>query len=260
MKSKKSDLMNTKNLHDSQFMSPNLLDGLNGYHNAKYQDSPANAEIERLVAKIDTLRNGKAQQTIMVTSSLQGEGKSTVATRIAQTMARKRGKTLLVDFDLRRPRQHRIFDVIRGDGVVDILNFGLSVQRCLKETSVPKLFLVTSGIVKENPIELLNMDKVQKLLNEARENFDYVVLDAPPIIPVSDPLLLGKLVDNVILVIKAGETSRNIIKRAVDMFYDVKVDISGVVLNNMKNVLPYYYDHDYYGYKYFATDQDLLLD
>ena len=73
-------------------------------------------------------------------------------------------------------------------------------------------------------------------------------------IPVSDPLILGKFVDNVIMVVKAGSTPRHVIQRALDMFYDVKVNIDGIVLNNVDNVLPMCYEADYYGYKYFENN------
>jgi capsular exopolysaccharide synthesis family protein len=231
-----------------------------GDQNGRYKDTAGNAEVERLVAKLESLKNGKSNQVLLITSALLGEGKSTVATRIASSSARNRkSPTLLIDFDIRRPRLHRIFNVARGQGVVDILSRDLPLQSCLKDTAIPNLLILTSGIINGNPLEILTLDKIKRLFVEVRERFENVIVDAPPVIPVSDPILLGRLVDHVVMVVKAGDTSRHVIKRAVNMFSDVKVNISGIILNNMKNVLPFYFDHDYYGYKYFESG-DLILD
>ncbi|MFQ5641562.1 MAG: tyrosine-protein kinase family protein [bacterium] len=235
----------------------NRFDG-KGYHS----DNAGNAEIGRLIAKLDTLCNGSLQQIVLITSAILGEGKSTVASRLARSSARNRkNPTLLIDFDLRRPRLHQLFGVRKRQGLVDIFDGRIPLRDCIKRTSIPGLMLLTSGrLRKETPIELLTADKIKTFFSEVRNSFDNVIVDSPPIIPVSDPLILGKIVDNVILVVKAGVTSRHIVKRAIDMFLDVKVSISGIVLNNMDNVLPYYYDSNYYGYKYYEkaeTGSDL---
>ncbi|MFQ5771585.1 MAG: tyrosine-protein kinase family protein [bacterium] len=219
-----------------------------------YRDSPGNAEIERLVTKLDTLRDGRLNQIVLITSAVLGEGKSTLASRIALSSARNRKKpTLLVDFDLRRPRLHQIFRVKESPGVAEILRSTLPLEFCFKKTSVPNLMLLPSGKLRDNPVDLLCLDKLDNLFTEVRTLFDNVIIDSPPTIPVSEPLVLGKSVDNVILVIKAGATSKQVVKCAIDMFYDVGIDISGIVLNNMNNVLPYYYDYKYYHYGYYGN-------
>jgi Mrp family chromosome partitioning ATPase len=113
-------------------------------------------------------------------------------------------------------------------------------------------------VLTDSPIEVLNSNRIAQLVKEIRSTYMNVIVDVPPVIPVSDPLLIGKLVDNVVFVVKAGYTSRVIAKRALDMLYDIGVTVDGLVLNNMHNVLPYYYDHRYYGYKYFENSEVVL--
>ena len=223
---------------------------------SRYFDSPGNAEIERLNAKLSALRNGTEKQVVLITSSILGEGKSTVAARIARTSARNRkNATLLIDFDLRRPRLHRIFNVAKSRGLADILGLQLPLKTCIKRTSIPNLLLLTSGDIQGNPLNLLKSDKIENFFMEVRSFFDHVIVDSPPVIPVCDSLLLGRVVDNVLFVVKAGTTPKVVVKRAIEIFYDVKVEISGIVLNNVNNVLPYYYDSDYYGYKYYEKPE-----
>jgi capsular exopolysaccharide synthesis family protein len=218
-----------------------------------YKDNPGNAEVERLVAKLDTLRNGTVKQVVLITSAILGEGKSTVASHIAISSAHNRkSPTLLIDFDLRRPTQHRIFGVSRRYGVIDILTLKKPLKDCIRPTSFPNLLLLPSGrLEKDSPIGLLKMDRVKRMFGEVRNSFDNVIVDSPPIIPVCDPLVLAKVVDHVMLVVKAGSTSKHVVGRAIDMLQDVNVKVRGIILNNLKNILPCYYDHNSYTYEYY---------
>ncbi|MCB0262118.1 MAG: CpsD/CapB family tyrosine-protein kinase, partial [Calditrichaeota bacterium] len=187
----------------------------------------------------------------LVSSALTGEGKSTIAALIARSTAYKLNTpTLLIDFDVRRPTLHNIFQVRREKGLVDVLNLNLTIRNCLKQTSVPNLALLTSGKTDVDPNELLKSDKIKVFLKGMGTYFHNIIIDSPPVIPVSDPLILAKLVDHIVLVLKAGHTPRSIVKRAIDMFADVNVQVTGLVMNNMQNVMPYQYDYRYYGYKY----------
>lgn len=220
-------------------------------------DTPGNAEIMRLLTKLDTFRNGTPKQTIMFTSALLGEGKSTISTNIAIASSRNRQKpSLLIDFDLRRPKLHHIFKVDKAPGVVDAVTNQVSFQELVKDSGFPNLKIITSGNLNESPIKIFNAQNIKAFLDTASSYYDNIIVDAPPVIPVSDPLVIGKFVDNVILVAKAGETPKRVIQRAVDMIHNVEIKISGIILNNMRNVLPYYYDHKYYGYDYYNYDSD----
>jgi Mrp family chromosome partitioning ATPase len=110
---------------------------------------------------------------------------------------------------------------------------------------------LNSGKLKGSPAEILNSEKIEYLFLDIAETFENVIIDSPPVIPVSDSLFLSRCVDEVILIAKAGSTPKYIIKRAINMFDKVNVKISGLVLNNMQNVLPHYYDYRSYGYNYY---------
>lgn len=221
-----------------------------------YIDAPGTAEIERLVAKLIAMRDGNEKQVILITSSITGEGKSTIASLLSRSMALHQKKTLLIDFDIRRPKLDSIFNVKRKNGLIDILQLDLPVDTYTKNTIIPNLLLISSGVLKQSPAEIFNFDKIDNFFKSIKELYDNIILDTPPIVPVSDPVLLSKFADNVLLVVKAGSTPRYTVKQAITMLNDVKVEISGIVLNNMQNVLPHYYDYNAYGYNYYNASQE----
>jgi capsular exopolysaccharide synthesis family protein len=220
-----------------------------------YIDAPGTAEIERLGAKLTAMRDGNDRQVVLITSSITGEGKSTIASLLSRCMAFHQNKTLLIDFDIRRPRLDTIFNVSRKNGIIDILQRDLPVGIFIKDTVIPNLVLLTSGILKVSPAEIFNLEKIDRFFKSIRELFDNIILDTPPIVPVSDPVLLSNFADNVLLVVKAGSTPKYTVKQAINMLNDVKVEISGIVLNNMSNVLSHYYDYNAYGYNYYNTSR-----
>ncbi len=224
-----------------------------------YDDSPVNSEFQRLVNKLDTFRNGTGKQVILVTSAMKGEGKSTISSQLAIATARNLSvPTLLVDTDLRHSSVHKLFGVTPNIGLADCLEGRLPLEWCVQTWgrneggALPNLRLLTGGDLRSNPLELITLEKMKGFLQELRSQFDVVILDSAPIIPVSDPLILGRLVDTVILVIRVGETSKQMVKRAIEMMNNANVEIHGLVLNNVDNVLPYYYNHQYYHYQYYT--------
>jgi capsular exopolysaccharide synthesis family protein len=216
---------------------------------AFYYDSMGNAEIERLAVKIDSLKRENENHIILITSAIGDEGKSTIASLIARAIARYKD-TLLIDFDVHRPSLHRIFNINKEPGLTQVLNSKISFEKVLKKTSSTKLALVTSGEQVSVPNELFTEDLIGNFINQVNSQFQNIIIDSPPLLPVSDPLLLGNFADNIIFVVKAGSTSRYIVQRAITMFNDINIRISGIVINNMNNVLPSYYDYKYYKYKY----------
>lgn len=233
----------SKNLHGHKHRNTGYME--------YYRDTPGTAEIERLGAKLDALRGRRKKQIILITSSILGEGKSTLAALLARSIAMNRKKALLIDFDIRRPTIHSIFKVPRENGLIDILRSNLHIYAYIKESVIPDLYLISSGILNEIPVEILNTELIKHFFINVKAHFDNVIIDSPPLIPVSDSLLISKFVDEILLVVKAGSTPKNVVKRAINIFDDVNVKISGIVLNNMQNILPYYYDHKTYGYDYY---------
>lgn len=220
-----------------------------------YRDSASNSEFQRLVTRLDSLRNGEDKQVVLITSAAMGEGKSTVSARLAMAAAHnRRASTVLVDTDLRRPSLHKAFNVKPNIGVVDCLEARVSLDWCLKKTNVPNLKLITSGSLTRNPLELLTIENLTRFLRELRSRFDYVILDSAPVIPVSDPLILGRLVDEVVMVIKVGRTPKKLVGRAIEMMAKVNIKVSGFILNNMTDQLPHYYSQKFYEYEYYTRN------
>ena len=141
----------------------------------------------------------------------------------------------------------------RKYGLIDILQLDLPVDTYVKETIIPNLLLISSGILKDSPAEIFNLEKIDNFFKSIKELYDNIILDTPPVVPVSDPVLLSNFADNILLVVKAGSTPKYTVKQAINMLNDVKVEISGIVLNNMRNVLPHYFDYNAYGYNYYNT-------
>ena len=155
-----------------------------------------------------------------------------------------------MDCDLRRPNLHRLFALEQGKGLSELLQGKTNFQDCLKSIPLENLKVMTSGQEIQNPSELLESPYFQEVITEARHCSDLLIADCAPVIPVSDPLIIGPLMDGVILVLKAGYTQREIGKRAVEILRDSQVNLLGVIMNNMKEILPYYYSYKYYGYEY----------
>jgi len=216
------------------------------------EESPEAIEIRRIFTKLRTLREQKGIKTIMITSSTLGEGKSTTAAYLAIACSKYRGsKTLLIDFDLRRPKVHELFGFAKKGGVSDILTRKASIKRYLRRTKFRNLSVITCGRLNKSPSELFNTEHLKELFEEAKFYFDFIIVDAPPVIPVSDPLMLSAEIDGALFIIKAGKTQKPVIERAVQLLKDARIEIFGVIVNNIKHVLPYYYDYSFYKYSYY---------
>ncbi len=220
---------------------------------AYYDDTPGNAEMQRLFVKLETLRNGSQKHRLLITSAVLGEGKSTISSHIAMTSARNRGRsTLLVDFDLRRPTQHQLFNLNKEIGVAEVLGQRKTFVECIKDTFIDNLKVMTSGALDTSPLEVFNAENARAYFEEAQKHFDYIIVDSPPVVPVSDPLTLSKVVDNVVFVVKAGQTSRKVVKRALETLQSAQIEVLGLIMNNVDSVLPAYLDPKYYDYQYYT--------
>lgn len=212
---------------------------------------PFVAEFRRLLQKVRNTEAGSELKALLFTSAMLSEGKSTVCSLLALTASKhKRMKTLLVDCDLRRPAIHEFFAIDRAPGLTGILTGGLSVKECIRKTSIDSLDIITAGRVSRHPSEVLDCEAVGRLVDDMKLYYDLILVDTAPVLPVSDPMLLAPKMDGVVLVVKAGATQREVVRRAVDIIDAGRHKMLGVVLNNMNNSLPYYYDYSYYGYDY----------
>ena len=169
-------------------------------------------------------------------------------------MARFRGKkSLLVDADLRRPKAHQIFDVPKEPGLFECLNGEIDPLEAVKDTPIENLKIIPAGRRVKSPAHLFEGDIMTEIFEKIKFYYDIVIVDSAPVIPVSDPMLISSVLDGVVLVMLAGRTPRNVSLRAKNILLDANANLLGVVVNNMSEVLPYYYDYRYYGY---SEDED----
>ncbi|RME20686.1 MAG: tyrosine-protein kinase family protein, partial [Candidatus Zixiibacteriota bacterium] len=214
-------------------------------------ESPFATDIRRVLHQIT--RAGKEQEvkTVLFTSATTGEGKSTLTALSAITAARKGKRVLIVDSDLRRPVQHTLFQLPREQGVVEGILEGGQLRSFVKKTKLDKLDLLTSGRMTSAPAEVFDAARIVELLEELKFYYDLILIDCAPLLPVSDPMMLAPDVDGVVMVVKAGETDRELVKRGVQILKSADARIIGVVLNNMKRALPHYYNYEYYDGGYY---------
>lgn len=186
-------------------------------------------------------------KTLLLTSSGPQEGKTTTVTNLSVTMAQGGNKTLLVSSNLRRPEIFRIFDLPRTPGLTDILAGQLDWHDTLKETDVENLYVITSGPLPPNPVELLQSEALDKLISEARKEFDIIIFDSPPVLPVADASIIASKVDGVLLVYSVGKAGREVLMRAKVQLQNAGAKIWGIVLNDIKAETDlgttYYYYH-----------------
>ena len=191
----------------------------------------------------------KPVHTLLVTSTSPDDGKSTTIANLAITFAAAGSPTVLVDADLRRPHLHTIFGLPNDSGLSTLVadlarSKGGGVSRLpLQETQVENLQVLTSGPVPPNPAEILASQRMGELLALLRSKAEYVLIDTPPIIAVTDAAVLAPKVDGVLIVINAGKTKRELAVKARDMLRQVNAHILGVVLNNAqidKSAYAYY--------------------
>ena len=213
------------------------------------QPKSAAAESIRLLrTNIEFASAAKEIATIGVTSANPGEGKSTIAANLAVTLAQAGFMTALLDTDLRRPTQHRVFGVGNERGMSTLLT---AVDRpwswAAHETMTPNLTLIPSGPLPPNPADLLSLDRLRQILADMRGSFDVIVVDTPPVLAVSDPLIIAAHVDGMILVAKSGKTRLDSVRKASETLQRGAIRIIGVVINqqNGKADGGYYYN-DYH--------------
>ncbi len=214
-------------------------------------ETAATVESRRLFFNLNNLRHQSSSKEVLVTSATVGEGKSTVAALLALAAAENtEEEVLLVDADLRRPIIHSLFGLKRDGGFKELLSGEIDLELALKGSFQPNLKIITSGSGREFVWQLLEPAKLRGLFRSLRSRFSYLIVDTPPVIPVSDVLSLASELERVLLVVKAGETPREVVKRAADLLKEAGTQILGVVLNNARQVLPYYYNYSYYHYHY----------
>lgn len=190
---------------------------------------------------------------MLVTSAKKSEGKTTFISNFSVTLAQNGKKTLVIDMDLRRPRIHSLFPIEQeAKGIANYLTGQCKLSEAIRSCAVPDLYIMPCGARPPNPAELINSQKMKDLVNTLSKEYDYILIDAPPVLPVSDAMIASKMTDGVILVVKAMDTQKQVAGMAITRLQQVGAKILGVVLNDVNTTSGnyYYYYRDTYGYYY----------
>jgi capsular exopolysaccharide synthesis family protein len=185
-------------------------------------------------------------RTLLVTSAAPGEGKTTAAANLAISLARLKQRVLLVDADLRRPRLHEVFGVEHQPGLTDLLS-GRPTPTAFRQTSTRGLWVLPSGGAVHDPADLLGSRRFAKLVAALSQQFDWIVLDSPPVLTVTDPCLIARVASGVLVVLAHGRTSREVAIDAVERLDGVGAHVVGAMLNRAApdarrgSYVPYYY-------------------
>ena len=216
--------------------------------------SPVSEVFRTLRTNLQYMKKSNSCQTLVITSTVQGEGKSFVAANLAVTFAQASKKTLIIDADMRRPRQHTIFGVDMFPGLSNYLSgvnlsrsrHETSIKECIYATKIDNLYMMPSGNIPPNPSELLQSRKLNALLDEIEPNFDVIIFDGAPCLLVTDSTIISRVVDATILVASQNKTKMDDLKEAKRRINHVGGHIAGVVLNRVKVSKAKYSEKYYY--------------
>jgi capsular exopolysaccharide synthesis family protein len=209
--------------------------------------SPISEQYRTIRTNIEFSSVDREIKTLMVTSPGPAEGKSTTAANMAVVFAQQAKKVLLVDTDLRKPTVQYTFNQNNTIGLTSVLSKQKTLSEAVKLTDQPYLSVLTSGPIPPNPAELLGSKAMEQFLEEAKEEYDVVLFDTPPVLAVTDAQILANRCDGVLLVVYSGKTEMEEASKAKDLLTAAKGKLLGMVLNHKKlQSSDYYY---YYGNK-----------
>lgn len=210
--------------------------------------APSSEAYRTLRTNIQFSTFDKKVQVIVITSSGPGEGKSTVSANLSVVMAESGKKTLLIDCDQRKPTVHKKFNLSNQKGLSNFLAGETDLENSFNHTKVENLDVMTSGVKPPNPSELLGSKKMGEFLNSLRDKYDFIILDTPPVLMVTDAQLLSSVSDGTILVVSSGEAQREGAMKAKELLEQVNTKILGVILNKVEESSRSNYGYYYYYY------------
>jgi capsular exopolysaccharide synthesis family protein len=205
-------------------------------------NSPVAEQFRSLRTNLLALTPSKPVKVITVTSSINGEGKTVSSINLAVSMAHDLNKkrVLLMDADLRRSKVHSYLGIKPEKGLVDLLNDEVNTDDAFINIGINNLTILPAGKMPHNPAELLSSMKFHNLISVLKEKYDYIIIDSPPIIPVTDPGVIGAQTDGVVMVVQAGRTQKGIIKHAESLLKQAQAKLLGYVLTNIQYHIPGY--------------------
>lgn len=220
-----------------------LMDNKRKLISALDPKSPITEQYRTIRTNIQFASIDKELKMLMVTSAGPGDGKSTTAANLAVTIAQQGKRVLLVDADLRKPTVHYTFNLTNTFGLTSVLTRQMTLEEAFVESSIQGLSILPSGPIPPNPAELLGSVSMETFLKNAKEMFDQVIFDTPPVLAVTDAQILANKCDGVILVVSSGKTEIEEATKAKEMLIASQGKLLGAVLNNKKLT-----DSDYYYY------------
>ena len=212
------------------------------------QNDPKNpaAEAYRVIrTSVQFAQAGKELQTIALTSCTPNEGKSTTIANLAIVLTQAGKSVLLIDCDMRNPTVHKNFNLSNKVGLSSCISMGTALADAVQATAIEGLEALTAGVIPPNPSELLGSERMQNILQRAKEEYDYVLIDTPPVLPVTDALIVSRFVDGMILVIASAEVKVEMAREVKNQLVHSGANLLGVVLNKVRS------EHHGYGYGYY---------
>lgn len=212
-------------------------------HLIAYSDPklPISEQYRQIRTNIQFSSVDKEVKSIMVTSPEAGEGKSTTAVNLAIVLSQQGKSILLVDTDLRKPSFHYTFKTSNLNGLTNVLTKEISLNEAIYQTHVPNLEILPSGPIPPNPSELISSKVMNKVMEELKDKFDFVIYDTPPVLAVTDPQIIASKCDGVIVVVASGKTQKGRALQTKEMLENVKSNFLGVVVNGIESSQQGYY-------------------
>lgn len=202
------------------------------------------------------LASAKSPKVIVITSSFAREGKTTTSVNLATVLAQMGKPVLLLDADLRRPRLQKVFPGKMNLGLVNYLAANIALEDIIQPTEVMNLSVVLSGPIPPNPSELLASDRMKHLIEEVRGKYAFVIFDSPPVLAVTDAIVLAASADGVVLTVHGGKTPRELVQRSAERLRQANIPVLGALLNNLDlHQYGYTYRKSYYDYYESADDE-----
>jgi polysaccharide biosynthesis transport protein len=195
-------------------------------------------------------RAAEPPRVLTVTSALHSEGKSFTSANLARVYAEAGERTLLIEGDMRKPSQHRIWHLNREVGLSSVLTGTATLQEAIKPQVVPNLDLLLAGPIPPNPPELLQSDMMKKALQAFRQHYSVVIIDSPPVLPITDAVIISHMADKTLLVAAANASTIFAIQKTIETLSQAGADLMGVVLNRTRRSRWDYYHYGSYSYKY----------
>jgi len=208
--------------------------------------SPHAEQYRTLRTNVLASRPDDPVKSVVVTSAVPGEGKSVSSSNFALSMAEDTDrKVVLIDADMRKPTIHKLFGIDNTHGLSDYLSGGVMLEMVLQRCRLPNLWIMPAGRIPPNPAELLGGKRMEDLIDRLRRDYDFTVIDTPPVVSTTDPGVVSPRVDGTLLVVRMESTPREVAKHAVELLKKARAKLLGLVLTGLSGDVKDYYYYPY---------------